>query len=181
MRIFKQLSALIGASVIIGPAALAQELDSKKLLSEPKAYVGSEVCKTCHLEHYDAWKRTLHSKMLQDVSKNDEDVIVVDLDQEVMKEDFEEDRGKAQDSVSIRSIFLPSDEDVKYTIGSQWKQRYPSARRTVPTFIAPTQFNIDTGRWVNYHDHDWDKTAPGLKKCGGCHATGVDLEKETIS
>ena len=43
-----------------------------------KKYVGSELCRTCHLEHYDAWKRTLHSKMLQDVSKN-ADVIVTDL------------------------------------------------------------------------------------------------------
>ena len=79
---------LVVSFVILGSQlALAQELDAKKLLSEPKTYVGSDICKTCHLEHYDAWSRTLHSKMLQDVSEN-EDVIVVDLDQAVMKEDF---------------------------------------------------------------------------------------------
>ena len=27
-------------------------------------------CKVCHLEHYDSWKMTLHSRMLQDEKKN---------------------------------------------------------------------------------------------------------------
>ncbi len=150
-------------------------IDSKKLLSEPKAYVGSEVCRTCHLEHYDAWKRTLHSKMLQDVSEN-EDVIVTELDTEVMKADFMKIQKKLK--TPLDKIYFPKREDVKYTIGSQWKQRY-LVKKDGTYFIAPTQFNIDTGRWVNYHDHDWDKR-PWLKKCGGCHATGVELEKETF-
>ena len=33
---------------------------------------------------------------------------------------------------------------------------------------------------MNYHEADWDKR-PWLLKCGGCHATGVDLEKKTFS
>ncbi len=77
---------LVLLSVFCLQSAVAQTIDSKKLLSEPKTYVGSEICKTCHLEHYDAWRRTLHSKMLQDVSKNEE-VIVVELDHEGMKAD----------------------------------------------------------------------------------------------
>ena len=39
--------------------------------------------------------------------------------------------------------------------------------------------NIDSGVWVNYHEADWDQR-PWLQKCGGCHATGVDLDKETF-
>ena len=46
------------------------DLDAKKLLSQPKTYVGSDVCKACHLEHFDAWKMTLHSRMLQDARAN---------------------------------------------------------------------------------------------------------------
>lgn len=42
------------------------------------------------------------------------------------------------------------------------------------------QYNIETGRFVNYHEHDWKKR-PWLKKCGGCHATGVDLESKTFT
>ena len=156
-------------------AASAQEIDAKKILAEPNTYIGSKTCRTCHLEHYDAWKRTLHSKMLQDVSKN-EDVIVTELDAEVMKADFKKIENKLK--VPIEQVYFPKREDVLYTIGSQWKQRY-LMKKDGTYFIAPTQFNIDTGRWVNYHEHDWQKR-PWLPKCGGCHATGVDLEKETF-
>jgi len=85
-----RLRTLAAALVLLAPfsqTADAQELDPDKLLAQPKAYLGSEVCKTCHLEHYDAWKRTLHSKMLQDVSKN-ADVFVTDIDPEVVKADL---------------------------------------------------------------------------------------------
>ena len=59
----------------------ANPFDAKKLLSEPKTYVGSEVCRNCHLEHYDAWKRTLHSRMLQDARAN-KDAIITEIDPE---------------------------------------------------------------------------------------------------
>ena len=155
--------------------AFAQEINSKELLAEPNTYIGSEICRTCHLEHYDAWQRTLHSKMLQDVSKN-EDVLVTEIDENVMKEDFKKIEKKLK--VPMDQIYFPKREDVLYTIGSQWKQRY-LVKKDGTYFIAPTQFNIDNGRWVNYHEHNW-KERPWLKKCGGCHATGVDLEKETF-
>lgn len=155
--------------------APAQDINPKKILAEPNTYIGSETCRTCHLEHYDAWRRTLHSKMLQDVSKN-ADVIIVDLDPAVMKADFKKIENKLK--VPLEQIYFPKREDVLYTIGSQWKQRY-LVKKDGTYFIAPTQFNIDTGRWVNYHEHDWEKR-PWLRKCGGCHATGVDLEKETF-
>ena len=35
-------------------SAVAQEINSKKLLAEPNTYIGSETCRSCHLEHYDA-------------------------------------------------------------------------------------------------------------------------------
>ena len=74
--------------VVLGlQQSAAQEINSKKLLAEPNTYIGSDTCRTCHLEHYDAWKRTLHSKMLQDVSKN-QDVFVTELDQEVRLRTF---------------------------------------------------------------------------------------------
>lgn len=155
--------------------AAAQTLDAKKLLAESKKYVGSEVCRECHLEHYDAWKRTLHSKMLQDVSKN-EDVLVTEIDTEAMKKDFL----KIESSLKlpVDQIYYPKREEIKYTIGSQWKQRYLVQKDGI-YYIAPTQFNIDTSRWVNYHEKDWDKR-PWLLKCGGCHATGVNLDKESF-
>ena len=113
--------------------------------------------------------------MLQDVSKN-EDVLVTEIDQEAMKEDFK----KIEDKLKVPAdqVYYPKREDVKYTIGSQWKQRY-LVQKDGKYYIAPTQFNIDSGVWVNYHEADWDQR-PWLQKCGGCHATGVDLDKETF-
>ncbi len=153
----------------------AGEIDAKKLLSQPKAYVGSDVCKSCHLEHFDAWKRTLHSRMLQDAKAN-RDVLVTDIVEEKVRADLALKGDKLK--VPADKIFVPKESDVLYTIGSQWKQRY-LIRHEGKLKIAPTQFNVDSGRWVNYHEHDWKKR-PWLKKCGGCHATGVDLEKDTF-
>ncbi len=76
-------------------------------------------------------------------------------------------------------VYIPKVEDILYTIGSQWKQRY-LVKKDGELFIAPTQYNAESGRWVNYHEGDWDKR-PWLPKCGGCHATGVDLEKKTFA
>lgn len=148
---------------------------AKKLLSEPKAYVGSDVCKTCHLEHHDAWKKTLHSRMLQDVSKN-ADAIVTIIDPAIILADLK----KIEDKLKIPAdqVYIPKLNEILYTIGSQWKQRY-LIKKNGELYIAPIQYNLETGRWVNYHEKDWDQR-PWLAKCGGCHATGVDLEAKTF-
>ncbi len=156
-------------------SASAEDIDTKKLLAQPNTYVGSEVCRSCHLEHYDAWKRTLHSRMLQDAKAN-ADVLVTDIVEEKVRADLALKGDKLK--VPADQIHVPKQEDVLYTIGSQWKQRY-LIRHEGKLKIAPTQFNVDSGKWVNYHEHDWEKR-PWLKKCGGCHATGVDLEKDTF-
>jgi predicted CXXCH cytochrome family protein len=175
MKPYYLISAVFGAAMVFAFSVNAQELDADKLLSEPKAYVGSDTCKTCHLEHYDAWRRTLHSKMLQDVNVN-EDVFVTEIIEKDVRADLAKKEAKLK--VPSKDIHVPKMEDVKYTIGSQWKQRY-LVEKNGDLYIAPTQFNIDSGTWTNYHEHDWDKR-PWLKKCGGCHATGVDLEAKTF-
>lgn len=175
MKTFHLMSAIFSAVLIFASHAVAQELDPEKLLAEPKGYVGSDVCKTCHLEHYDAWKRTLHSKMLQDVNVN-ADVFVTDIIESEVRADLAKKESKLK--VPSKDIHVPKMEDVKYTIGSQWKQRY-LVEKEGELYIAPTQFNIDSGTWTNYHEADWDKR-PWMLKCGGCHATGVDLEKKSF-
>lgn len=149
--------------------------DIQTVLDQPKQYVGSEVCKTCHLEHYDAWSKTLHSRMLGDAKAN-QDVLIVDLDEKRIREDL----AKLGDKLKVPAdqIYVPKADEVLYTIGSQWKQRYIVSKDD-DLFISPVQFNVETDRFVNYHEHDWDKR-PWLKKCGGCHATGVDLEAKAF-
>jgi hypothetical protein len=171
------------AAVLLGLFALVvincggeQAVDVKKLMAQPKAYVGSDTCKMCHLEHFDSWMMTLHSRMTQEPQKN-KDVIIADFDEKRIREDL----AKLGDKLKVPAdqIFIPKVEDIKYTIGSQWKQRYIVEKNGI-LYIAPIQYFADTDRWVNYNEATWDKN-PWLLKCGGCHATGVDLDKQKFS
>lgn len=150
-------------------------VDIAAVTSQPKDFVGSNTCKTCHLEHFDSWKMTLHSRMLQDVKAN-EDSIIVSIDETAIRADL----AKLGDKLKVPAdkIYVPKKDEILYTIGSQWKQRY-LVKKEGMLYIAPVQYNADTHRWVNYEEADWDKR-PWLLKCGGCHATGADLEKNTF-
>jgi hypothetical protein len=163
-------------------AAILQSCGSERpsvpesFLKQPKTFVGSETCGTCHLEHHDSWKMTMHSRMTQDARKNP-DAIIVPIDEKKIREDLAKLGGKLK--VPADQIYVPKKEEILYTIGSQWKQRY-IVEKNGDLFISPIQYNVDTHRWVNYHENDWDQR-PWLKKCAGCHATGVDLEKKEFS
>lgn len=153
-----------------------ESVDIKGIMTQPKTFIGSDTCKRCHLEHYDSWKMTLHSRMLQDAQEN-KDVLIVDFDEKKIREDL----AKLGEKLKVPSdkIYVPKAEEIKYTIGSQWKQRY-LVEKDGKLYISPVQYNADTHRWVNYHEADWDKR-PWIIKCGGCHATGVNLEKNTFN
>jgi hypothetical protein len=112
--------------------------------------------------------------MIQDV-RTDKDALVVNFDEKRIREDL---RNKEKLKVPADEIYIPKVEEILFTIGSQWKQRY-IIEKEGELYISPVQYNVDTGRFVNYHEHDWQKR-PWLKKCGGCHATGVDLEKKNF-
>jgi len=172
----KALTAVLAIGVmvlVLSACGGEQAVDVKKLMAQPKAFVGSDTCKMCHLEHFDSWMMTLHSRMTQDAQKN-RDVIIADIDEKRIREDL----AKLGDKLKVPAdqIFIPKIEDIKYTIGSQWKQRYIIEKGGV-LYIAPIQYNADTDRWVNYNEATWEKN-PWLLKCGGCHATGDDVEKQ---
>jgi hypothetical protein len=118
---------------------------------------------------------TMHSRMLQDAKQN-QDAIIVPIDEKRIREDL----AKLGDKLKVPSdqVYVPKLDEILYTIGSQWKQRF-LVKKDDTLFISPIQYNADTHRWVNYHENDWDKR-PWLLKCGGCHATGADLEKNTF-
>ncbi|MFC1516568.1 multiheme c-type cytochrome [Thermodesulfobacteriota bacterium] len=169
---------LAAVMMAIGITACTQEppINVTAITSQPKAFVGSDTCKMCHLEHYDSWKMTMHSRMLQDAKAN-QDVIITAIDEKTIREDL----AKLEEKLKVPSkdIYVPKIDEILYTIGSQWKQRF-LVNKGGTLYISPIQYNADTHRWVNYHEQDWDKR-PWLLKCGGCHATGVDLEKNTFS
>ena len=177
MKVRSIVHVMILVLAAIGMAACGgeQTVDVKSILAKPQEYVGSDTCKMCHLEHYDSWKMTLHSRMLQDAKKN-QDAIIIPIDEKKIREDL----AKLEHKLKVPSdqIWVPQLDDILYTIGSQWKQRY-LVKQDDTLFISPIQYNAETDRWVNYHEHDWKKR-PRIVKCGGCHATGVDPEKGTF-
>ena len=97
------------AAMMLGLSALLvfgcggePSVDVKQLMAQPKTYVGSDTCKMCHLEHYDSWKMTLHSRMTQDAQKN-RDVIIADFDEKRIREDL----AKLGDKLKV-----PADQDL---------------------------------------------------------------------
>ncbi len=172
MKVFLVSAAVLGVVAYGALPAVADELDN--LLEKPRIYVGSGKCKSCHLAQYYSWRTTMHSRMAQDARSN-KDAIIVELDEKRIRADL----AKRKLKVPADQIYVPTPEEIKYTIGSKWKQRF-IVEKEGTLFISPVQYNSDTDKFVNYHEADWDKR-PWLLKCGGCHTTGVDLEKQTFS
>lgn len=169
----RPIRMLCGAAIMLAVFASCgaeHPVDIAAVTAKPKDFVGSDNCKMCHLEHFDSWMMTLHSRMTQDAQKN-RDAIIAEIDGKMIREDL----AKLADKLKVPAdqIYIPKVEEIKYTIGSQWKQRYIVEKDGV-LYISPIQYNADTDRWVNYNEATWDKN-PWLLKCGGCHATGVDL------
>jgi len=158
-----------------GPGSGEVKVDIEEILSKAKTYVGSEQCQFCHLEHYDSWKTTLHSRTIQDVTQN-QDALIAEIDPEVILADLK----KRQKDLKIPAdqIYIPKVEEIKYTIGMQWKQGFLVEKKG-RLYVAPVQYEARTDQWINYHEADWEQR-PWDKYCGGCHATGVDLEKDTF-
>ncbi|MEW6532352.1 MAG: multiheme c-type cytochrome [Thermodesulfobacteriota bacterium] len=174
-RSFAIYVVLLGFAVLtLAACGRDQPIDVEKALSKPKAFIGSENCKMCHLEHYDSWKMTMHSRMMQDVKEN-EDALIVKFDEKKIRGDL----AKLGDKLKVPAdkIYIPKPDEILYTIGGQWKQRYV-LKRDNKLVIAPVQYFADTGRWSNYNEDKWEKR-PWINECGGCHATGVDIEKQT--
>lgn len=177
MRVDRSAGLALTVALIVSLSACGREqvVDMEETMSQPQAFVGSDTCKQCHLEHFDSWKMTLHSRGAEDVREN-EDAIIVPIVESKIREDL----ARLGDELEVPAdeIHVPSVEEIRYTIGSQWKQRYV-VEKDGTMYIAPIQYNVDTNQWVAYHETDWDQR-PWLLKCGGCHTTGIDLEKKAF-
>jgi predicted CXXCH cytochrome family protein len=170
------LMFLVLAALILTACGRERTADVQTIMAQPKNFVGSDTCRGCHLEHYDSWKMTLHSRMLIDVRENP-NAIMAELNPERIRADLEKIKDKLK--VPVQEVYIPSRDEILYVIGTQWKQRYV-VRKGNTYHVAPIQYNIATKRWVNYYEDAWEKR-DWLVRCGGCHATGVDLPSYTFN
>jgi hypothetical protein len=119
-------------------------------------YIGSEGCKVCHESEYEGWRFTFHSTAVQDVKENPQAILA----------DFSEEK-------------LPfKREEVEYTIGSHWDQRYMK-RIEDEYFVLPRLWAVQSKEWRKYSVWSWKKK-PYSKYCAGCHVTYIDPVERTI-
>ncbi|MCF7848674.1 MAG: hypothetical protein K9M45_07490, partial [Kiritimatiellales bacterium] len=140
-------------------------------------YVGSKVCATCHDGIYAVQHHSMHPKMIQDV-KADPSVIVADFS--LLPEDA---------SFSM--------DEIVYTIGSKFKQRYMLRKDTKAAdgtavenyIIGNYQWNTETQLWQPYtvykdwyHDA-WPEDNAQIftsHTCDGCHFSGFNSQYSRV-
>ncbi len=126
-------------------------------------YVGAARCAECHEAHFDGWKESLHAKMIQPaVATGPNKTIVGDFNQPSEYRQFEL-------------------EDVKWVIGSRWKQRYIGEVDEMDV-VYPAQWSVSQKKWQPYrgrgdwwypHHQDWQSRS-NFKLCAGCHSVASD-------
>ena len=103
------MSLIIGLGWLIasGSLVVAAEAKTENFRRIDQAqYAGSKKCAECHAAHFDGWKDTAHNKMIR--------VPVADGPQRNVLADF----SKPSDKRNFEF------KDVKWVIGSRWKQRF---------------------------------------------------------
>ncbi len=113
-------------------------------------YIGSDRCRTCHPKKYEGWKKTFHATVVQDARKNPEAILG----------DF-----------SVPNLGFTID-DVEYTIGRHWQQRYMK-KIGDDYYVLPKLWSIQSQKWRPYNVWSWRKM-PYSRYCKGCHVTGFD-------
>lgn len=148
------------ASVLLLCAGLAEA--AKKAPVVKKDFVGSTACKKCHVDEYNSWKESYHSKIVQPKKGG------------ILKEAVEKwagdgtTPGPTTGNVTGGTFKL---EDVQFVVGSRWKQRYLVKNDLTGNLqFLNMQFNRSTGKWEKYgQKNDWNTM------CASCHTTGYRI------
>ncbi|MFQ5929764.1 MAG: cytochrome c3 family protein [Acidobacteriota bacterium] len=136
-----------------------------------KEFVGSQVCEMCHKSIYDRWKETRMANILQDP--------------------------KAKPGVILGDFSTPNPlvtfkkEDIVFTYGSKWKQRY-FTKIGDDYFVFGAQWDIRNKMWRPYYVRegtDWwvphypkeQMKRPTGPLCDGCHSTNYNYKTKTVT
>ena len=134
-------------------------------------YVGSAACKDCHADIYERWKKTRMANVVQDPREHP-DAILPDLSKPDPLVNFTKD-------------------DVAFTYGSRWKQRY-FKRVGDDYFVYPAQWDVTHKMWRPYfvkNGTDWwaplyppdNFQRPTGPLCDGCHSVNYDIETKKVA
>ena len=134
-------------------------------------YVGSAACQKCHAEIYNRWKQTPMANVVRDPREHP-DAIIPNL---------------ATNNVSPKF----SKEQVAFTYGSVWKQRY-FTKIGDDYFPEPAQWDITNKKWLPYFvppTGDWwaplyppdNMKRPTGPTCDGCHSVNYDIHTKQVA
>ena len=129
-------------------------------------FAGSAACEECHQDIFDRWKDTSMANILVDVKEQPEAVLG----------DFSE----------PNPLVTFTQEDIAFTYGSKWKQRY-FTKIGDDYFVYPAQWDVLNETWRRYYVQpgtDWwvehypadQMQRPTGPLCDGCHSTNYDIE-----
>lgn len=122
-------------------------------LSKPSDFAGSDQCRLCHPREYYAWRKTQHSRTLQDTAKNPNAVIA----------DFTK-TGTPQNITP---------KEINYVIGGTNIQQYLK-KMGKEYYLLPAQYELNNFQWSALPKETTDKVF--FTACAGCHATGVNAQ-----
>jgi predicted CXXCH cytochrome family protein len=136
-----------------------------------KSFTGSKACESCHQDIYKRWKDTLMANVIQDPTTRPNAIIG----------DF----SVPNPLVSFRK------DDVAFTYGSKWKQRY-FTKRGDDYFVFPAQWDVRAKTWRRYYvepGSDWwaehypadQMQRPTGPLCDGCHSVNYDIKAKTVT
>ena len=134
-----------------------------------RGFVGSESCRECHESIFERWQDTLMANILVDVDERPE----------VVLGDFE----------TPNELVTFDLDDVAFTYGSKWKQRY-FTQVGDDYFALPAQWDVLNEVWRRYNPQEewWNGHYPTDQMgrptgplCDGCHSTDYDIETKTVS
>jgi predicted CXXCH cytochrome family protein len=134
-------------------------------------FVGSAACEPCHRDIYSRWKTTLMANVVRD-PKEHPDAIIGDF-------------ANPNPLVTFRK------EDVAFTYGSKWKQRY-FTKVGDDYFVFPAQWDVKNKTWRPYSPRpgtDWwtsfypddQMQRPAGPLCDGCHSVNYDVKTRTVT
>lgn len=165
----------LSAAFVAVVAALATTLACSGTPVPPpeavKTFVGSAACESCHQDIYSRWQGTLMANVLRD-PKTSPDAILGDF-------------STPHPLVTFRP------EDVAFTYGTKWKQRYLT-RIDDDYFVFPAQWDVQNRTWRRYYVEpgtDWwaehypadQMQRPTSALCDGCHSVNFDIRTKTVT
>ena len=140
-------------------------------LSLQAQYVGSAACKSCHPALFDRWKKTRMANVIQDPREHPEAIL--------------------PDLAKPDPLLTFTREDIAFTYGSKWKQRY-FQKVGNDYFPLPAQWDITHQVWRPYNAKkgtDWwtafypeaNSGRPTGPLCDGCHSVNYNLETHVVT